>query len=384
MSNMFDVLFQCVKDRFPKLNWKLGSVIRSLLIDPLEKISNEVDAYTDKLRAMTDLRELLDSPARREDELDNWMLQLGLSLPENKNATGQIALICDATDSFTVAAGTSFTWNEGVILLAAERVDVNENSLVSIGNDLYRILIPVVASGPYDIALDAGSPVAWGSAPDSVVDMFTYTPITGGVSEDSIQTKVALIKAALTQPAMCGADAIRSALIRKYGPSIVDVKLGRRLTDNAAATVPVYIKQAALPRIVEGEYVYHTVNEAIRWMNSEQCGSPFKLVGMLPTYASVSLQINTGGVDLSINALSAICEYINGSALDKALSDSELKSIISSYGYTVTGAILYTAAIDSGAVGTTTQAGGLHLTGKVTGSGAPVALYCTLDNIKTY
>jgi hypothetical protein len=382
---MFDVLFQCVKDRFPKLNWKLGSVIRSLLIDPLEKIGSEVDAYSTKLKQNSELQRIIDDPIGKNDELDYWMYQLGLQLPATKSARGEVTLCLSSTDvDFTVPVGAAFTWNDGTLLRAEKAVQVNGKT---VDKDNRTIAVPVISAADIAVDIQEGASVVWDAAPDSVVDMYVSSAITGGLTSDSENSKAALIRATLVQPSVCGADAILSAMIRKFGTTIVDVKLGpiSKLSAGLASEVSLYIKQRDLPRMRDNKYTFDAVEEAIKWISSTQCGAPFAIVGKAPICAFVNLQIDVGGLDINEAVRSEITSYINHSKLDAVLSDTDIKQILGTYGYTVERPILYTATMDTGTgVYAVSQTGGLYISPSLASEVKPVAMYCSFDNIKTY
>ena len=469
MNSLFDVLLQCVKDKFPLLTWKLGSVVRSMLIDPLTSISEETDLYVEKLRALTDLQGLLDNPVGREDEIDYWLSQFGLSLPEERLSAGEVTLVLSSLDPFSIPEGSDFSWSNGIVLRSQRQVSISATSSdVSMGAaGLYHVKVPVQSVGAA-LSLDAGAPVSWSSAPAQVVDMFVSSAITGGVSRDPLQVKVNLIRGAITQPAMCGADAIRASLIRKYGETIVDVALGAREKTNADVVVPMYVKQYSLPTTVStrvegvlqpaddtdgqnymaltmpavglayiqkitdessgevaeivktqlkytdsGEQltilvaaptdtanseiatsryylveasVFEHIRTAGSWLNSTQCGSPFKMVIHSPVYAKVKMQLNVGVSEINTGALEDLCDYINGSKLGVTLSDAAVREILNKHGYTLRSAVLYVADVRS--VLTTTA---VSRTGSLTFDGIsniqtmePVAAYCSFEDIKTY
>ena len=448
MSGMFDILFQHIKDRFPQLSWKLGSVVRTLLIDPLTEIGTEVDAYTDSLKSSLDLHKLLDSPAGRDAELDVWMNRLRLSLPEPRQAAGSVALICDSADqSFTVAAGTTFRWPGGVSLRSTQRVDVSSETLTQLGPYVYRIVIPVAADSDARASIGAGTAVVWDEAPATVTDMYVYSAVTGGQTSASAQAKAAMIKSALEQPTVCGASSILASLVRKFGPTIVDVALTSRVENGGNVSVPLYIKQSTPPSKVDfdnvpatyngdsyivripaacictldkvldasgnptiptkvavssdAEYIeigvpaggdYHvqctafeSANAAAEWLNSVQCGSPFRMQARTPALADIGIQLNIGTSDLSANARAAICDFINGSVLGATISDEDLRKILSEYGYSLNGASVYTAQIRGVGLDTSvTRTGSLTLSAHTELGSIPTAAYCTYTNIEAF
>lgn len=455
MSGMFDILFQNIKDRFPKLNWKLGSVVRSLLVDPLEKIGTDVDLYVNKLVSQLDLETLLDSPVGKEEALDAWMARLNIAEPQVLQATGTVAVLCASDERLTIAEGTAFTWSGDVSLYASEQVTYGEGSksFTRVGDSLFLAEIPVISNTDTPVTLDVGSPLNWGSAPDQVIDVYVVSPITGG-SAPTVQAKSKLIRAHLSNPTVCGASAIRASLIRKYGAAIVDVELGPSVADNTKAVVPVYIKQSAMPRVtyeqlipstsedrgvvfsldttgvltisgiftdkgdavvvdsstqfgVLGDYgskfvakineptpntsysirytVFDTVKKASSWLNSTQCGSPVQLKSKTPVYGKLKMSIDIGGANLDSGTKAAICEYVCSKDLDKGVTDSELREILSSRGYTLGAATVFVAdLLHNGEVLTVTQTGAINVTGRLGIDGMPVALYCSIDNIGSY
>lgn len=378
MNNMFDVLFQSIKDKFPKLNWKLGSVVRSLIVDPLEQLSADVNSYVAKLTLATDLNNLLNNPVGRDEELDRWLVELGITLPAQPASTGTVAIICDALDpDLIVPAGTEFSWNDGTSLLAAETV--TGDNLEKYGRNMFRMEVPVTSYSDHTTTLSSGCPLVWGSAPDTVIDIFVATPVSGGLRVNSVQAKAALIRAALQQPLVCGESAILATLIRKFGTTIVDVRVGKNINapDSSGYVTPLYVKYASYPG------ADHLFVEP--WLNSTQCGSPFKFEEHAPLFIPVSIQLHIGSTDVSQNMLEDICDYVNGSKLDATLSDAAVGAIVNDYGYTLKSGTLYTASVPvTGGTHAISQVGGLHV---YTASGEkvlPKAMYCSLDNIKVY
>lgn len=380
MSSMFDVLLQTVKDRFPKLNWKLGSVIRSLLLDPMERIGRDVDTYVAKATLASDISELLRHPTGRGEELDHWLAQMNITMPEPKDREGTVAVVCDGSTSITVPEGSAFSWNNGVILLAKASVTGTKDTMVKLDTGLYLLEVPVVAYGDSSVTLSKGSSVVWSSAPDTVVDMYVLVPVAGGLSPSSDQAKAAIISSALSQPLACGEEAILSSLVRRFGHCIVDVKsdTGIRYPETGYVT-PLYIKcdDSSNESILAG---------VSAWLNSSQAGSPFSFRLTSPIKVSVKLQIDTNGSeDIPAAALGDICDYINGSKFNASLSDTDIKQILGTYGYTVERPILYTATMDTGTgVYAVSQTGGLYISPSLASEVKPVAMYCSFDNIKTY
>lgn len=460
MDNIFDVVLQGMRDSFPKLNWKLGSVIRTLLVEPLKVVNSQVEKYTKQYEDSLNLEALVNSPAGKDTELNLWMARLGIAEAEPTPATGTVAIILTNNINMTVVEGARFTWNDEITLYATRRTDwgpVNR-SYKQLSADAYLAEIEVTTLPGAAISLNSGSPVNWDNAPEEVSDIYIHSPVSGGHSNGP-QDKAAAIRALLAAPTACGEDSIRAAILRQYGNRLCDAAIGPRIVDRLS-TVSLYLKQSSMPvvgsyrivptvvksttedklrfkvdtegvievlgaytnsgipvswelknslsvgtlgdsgsyRVYEASYTNPTAFEysvevkkyadataAVGWLNSTQWGLPFKVVTKLPAFADISLQINTGGVPLSANAKNAICEYINGSRLNDTISDNEIKSILTTFGYSVTGTIIFVGKIQYGDKTTSaTSAGSLSLMGRLLINDVPVAMYCNANNITSY
>ena len=246
-SSLFDALLQSMRDRFPKLSWKLGSVIRTLLLEPLVSISDEITKYSDKLANISNIKASLDDPQNHEAELDYWIKMLGIPLPEASPATGTIVLKTSSNKPLTVASGTRFSWDDSVTVYASKRYDLGvDQPFIELAPGVYTAEIGVT-SGAYGTAyLKSGTPLNWETAPDSVKDIYVKSPIGGGVVIDA-KLKAEVIKSTLTAPTICGADSIRSALISRYPGVICDAYVGGKKTSSSRCIVPLYIKQSYPP-----------------------------------------------------------------------------------------------------------------------------------------
>lgn len=460
MNNIFDVVLQGMRDSFPKLNWKLGSVIRTLLVDPITVISEHVEQYTKRYEDSFNLESLLNSPAGKDAELDRWMARLGIAEAEPTPATGTVAILLTENISMTVVEGARFTWNDEIDLYASRRTDWGPSARAykQLTSGVYLAEVEVTTLPGASISLDSGSPVNWENAPEEVADIYIHSPVSGGHS-NGVQDKAAALRAFLAAPTACGEDAMRASVLRQFGNRLCDAALGPRIIDKRS-TVSLYLKQSAAPsvlsydaipevvktedgnilrfkvdtegvievigattnsgipvawelnsalssgtlgdsgsyRIYDAPYTnqstlgysievkkYIDAADAASWLNSTQRGLPFNIISKLPAFANVSLQINTGGMPLSTAAKNAICEYINGSKLNATISDNEIKSILTTFGYVVTGTIIYVGALRCGDRATSaTSSGSLSLVGRLLVNDIPVAMYCNANNITSY
>lgn len=260
MNDLFDIVLQSLRDSFPKLNWKMGSVLRTLLVEPLITVSDSVKKYTKQYESSLNLESIVNSPAGKESELNRWMDILGIADAEQVPASGTVAVILSDNINLTVVEGARFTWNDEVTLFATEQSNwgPGAKSYRQLSSNRYVAEIPVNTTEGSAISLNSGAPVNWENAPDEVVDMYVQSPISGGHS-NGVQDKAAAIRSLLASPTACGEDSIRASLIRQFGSRLCDVKLSRQNV-GVAPTVSMYIKQSAMP----ADYSYSITPEVVR------------------------------------------------------------------------------------------------------------------------
>lgn len=452
MDNLFDVILQGIKDSFPKLNWKLGSVIRTLLVDPLTEIGEEVSSYVDAATENLDIEAVVNDPVGKDEALDMWMTRLGIAIPEATPSSGTLAILRSDNEKMTIPAGMSFGWGDDIIVYASERTEWNPTDYKQIAEGVYLAEIGVTTDVGSAISIGANEPMNWTNAPDAVTDVYVSSPICGG-HDNSAQEKADLIRATLTSPGTFGAESIKSALVRKYGNVIADASLGYRTTVKGINQVPVFIKQSAEPAKLDREVTpvlsssgdlvlkvdtsavvrilgvwtangvevtpkttiqagelgstgsfctitldnpgillkyrvslvqYSEAKAAIDWLNGTQTCLPFQMAAKLPVYCSIHLNLNVGGEDISSAAKADICGYINQSKLGGTLSSANIQTILSSYNYTLRAPVTFvgTVTTESGTTDSSTQVGSFVYTGQF--NTAPVAMYCSVENIVTY
>lgn len=392
MSTIFNTLFNTIKAELPNLNWKLGSVIRTLVVDPLVHISDTLDKLTTDQSRYNELDVALNDPSNHEDVLDMWLAKLNLNVLNEyaAPASGIVRIVRNNADPMTIEAGTSFQWGSSVTLLADSTTIWSINGPgnkydTAAAGSVYIADIPVTSGTNSSLTLASGSPINWPTADDGVVEVYLATSITGGglLSADK---KASIIRAFLANPTVCGSNGVKASLLRKFPQELVDAQVGYRQVTDCAASVPVYIKQTNYPDIgTSGQITASDTADAVAWLNSKQVGSPFKFYGKSPVYGFLSLAINLGESFASEAMLAEICSYINQSPLNATLTDTGISDILRKYSVELQSPITYVADVFNGTANySVTQTGSLSLIGVTGTSEAPYALYCDMNSITVY
>ena len=250
MSTLFDTIFQTLKNKLPNISWKFGSVVRTLVADPLDTIGVEIDSYAAKLESRYDLAAILADPYNHEEELDAWIDRLNIKVPDNSASTGTVIIILTGKEPITIPQGSEFSWGDVAYVSVDETTNwggVDGIPFKRVSNNLYQIEVAVSSLGAQPVTLTSGSPINWVSAPDRVVDIYVGSAITGGLMLTP-EMKAGLVAQALENPSTCGRDAMLVALQRNFGPVITDVLNGPRKIEAGNSSCTAYIKQTELPR----------------------------------------------------------------------------------------------------------------------------------------
>lgn len=438
MAELYDTVLQTIKDRCPGINWKLGGLLRELLIEPVNAMQDAVSSYVATALKDLDLSTALSKPADNVSTLDAWMDRLRIGTPKTRKSTGEITILMEPTTK-TVTIPNRTTFNCGDVQLVTDKTYVfTPAQLTQLSEDCWSCTVPVISAtdGCFNIA--TGSPATWSSAPSTVIDMYVSAAVTGGSSELTAQEKANLITAELESGSISGEQAISTALRKAFPGTVVSAVVG----SSNVAKMPLYVKMKTLPTtitetfpvygevgsryielprtsavsissvVVAGASVDFSVSDAgdtwviqlvedveeatavvtyigfteaqtvAAWLNATQRALPYRFECRTPVVANLKLFINTGGVEIDLATRAKLQEYICDKPLNTAIHDSELAAILASSRYTVQGAILYSVVVTTptytnvwSSSGSASPAGQLNL------EGAPVALYSTIADI---
>ncbi len=442
MADLYDTILQAVKDRCPNINWRLGGLLRELLVEPINAMQNSVQAYISEALSNLDLTTALSSPAEYEATLNVWMKRLHIASPTSRKSTGEIALLLEPTsDSLTIPQRTKFECGD-VQLVTESSYTFAPSQFTQISAECWSCTVPVSSATASCLNVAAGSPVTWSSAPSIISDMFVSTAITGGSTELTAQEKANLITAELDSGAISGEQAISTALRKRFQGSVVSALLG----SYNVVKMPLYVKFKQIPTtstgsfqvvhdkntgsnyvnipatglvkvlsindgseslnftIVESydDYVKAEINKdklntdsvsvtymlftelpkVSAWLNAAQRALPYRFDCKTPVVANLKLFVNTGGLDIDLSTRSKVQEYICDKPLNSDIRDSEIIAILKSNRYNVNGSILYSVSIATPTYSNVwSSSGSVSPAGQISLEGVPVAFYSTVADI---
>ena len=223
------VVLQELKARFPGMTWKLGSLVRTLIVEPLAALGDAFDSYIQKAENGLNVVAICQSPSQYSEELDTWMNRLGIAQPELRAASGMVALLSDTGEDMTIDSGTMFTWGDELSFQVTESRTFGSGSpYTKLSEGAYLAEVPVESVGATGASLSIGSPLNWEGAPSHIYDIYTASPISGGRSILTDQAKATLIMSALSPNSFTGEACISKALQREFPNDIIDAKAGAK------------------------------------------------------------------------------------------------------------------------------------------------------------
>lgn len=251
------VILQELKARFPAMTWKLGSLVRTLIVEPLASLGDTVSNYIQEAENSLDVTTICNSPAQYPKAIDTWMNRLGIESPEIKTSSGVVAILSETGEDMVVAAGTMFTWGDDLAFQVVGNIEFNaSHPYTKLNEGAYLAEVPVVSTGETGASLSAGAPLNWEGAPAHVYDIYTASPITGGRTSLSYQAKATLILNALSVKSFVGEEGISNALQREFPNEVVNAKAGNK-DAKKLNVVPLYIKPSFPPSTITLQAVTH-------------------------------------------------------------------------------------------------------------------------------
>lgn len=249
-DSLRSVILQEIKAKFPSIDWKLGSVVRELVVEPLAKLGDILDSYVNKAKTSLDVSSICNQPERYEEELDSWLDRLNIVPVQAAQSTGTVRIMRTEPEDLTIVAGTLFTWDDSVGLYAEDTYNVTRypnptltNNIVykSYDDVVFSVDIPVTCSEYSNASLGSGAPLNWQGAPTDVYDIYVGSAVSGGSGSVGASEKARLIADALTPDALTGEACIRKTLRRNFPNLVKDVVTGSK-DINKPYAVSLYIK----------------------------------------------------------------------------------------------------------------------------------------------
>ena len=307
LESLRTVVLQELKARFPSMTWKLGSIARELVVEPIAALGDIFIKYVQTAENGLDVQTICQAPAQHMDEIDTWMSRLGLEYPDTKNATGIVAILSETGESMEIPAGTSFNWGDQLSFQSTEtRRFGSDVQYTKLNEGAYLAEVPVVSLGESGASLSSGTPLNWEGAPAHVYDIYTASSIAGGSGAMSYQARASLIMNALSVKTFVGDDGISHALQRAFPQEIVNA---RSVGKNAKKpyTVPLFVKPSAPP----STFIIDSTTEK----TSDSTTVTFSGAGIL-------------SVDRAIDSGNNIIPITNTEVIDGSLGDSDSKIVL--------------------------------------------------------
>lgn len=257
MNDIKSFVLQQFKDTFPDFNWRIGSTVRELLVEPLAYLSELFDTYINYLNNLNNINYVLDNPDICAAEIDTWMRQLNIQTPQQTAGSGTVSILVSSADDFVIPRGTVFVWGDSVNVFVEQdhKFSISDGTLQSVCYGCYKLTVAVITLQNTSVSLSSGAPLVWSNAPDTVLDIYVESPITGGLGELSYTGRADLIRSVLNAPAPCGERNILAGLQRSFPEVVADMMTLKTASGGAAGEVAAVLKQRAVP--VSGSWQTH-------------------------------------------------------------------------------------------------------------------------------
>ena len=253
-ESLRNILQQEIRDKFPGLDWRLGSVFRELVVEPLCKLADKLDSSIASATASLDVKTICENPLEYEEELDSWLSRLGLTINKNPKSTGMVRIICSSGDRIKIPRNTAFTWNGEIAVYVSEDLAISsvadpnrlstDIAFNSYNGLMYSADIPVSSSDTYGGTLDVDTPLNWVGAPAQVHDIYISSAVSGGRTMITAADKANILMSSFTQDGMSGTAGIKKCLIRNFPNVVQDAKTGKFVKGEG---VNIYIKPTKQP-----------------------------------------------------------------------------------------------------------------------------------------
>ena len=249
-ESLRSVLIQELRTKFPAVSWKVGSLVRELVIEPLARIGDILETYIQQSEARLDITTALDDPTNNKDTIDLWMDRLGLGEFEGKPSSGSIAIMSESMEDMTILQGTVFTYGADEISLITDATITagsDGTGYKKCGEGAYLVEVPVTSADTESGYISPGVPVNWVGAPQHVYDIYTATSISGGRPAQSYIEKAELIRDALSMKSFVGEECIKGALRRAFPGEIADTRVVQTNSTSTPAAVNICVKPSSPP-----------------------------------------------------------------------------------------------------------------------------------------
>jgi len=231
----FDAAVQTVisgiKSSDPKLDTRVGTVLRSLLINPEAHIESVTTRQIDYVRKATSLKVMKEAEDAGEavdpDDVNAIMSNFNIQSLPGTHAEGVVKVsVTDGTQVYTISEGTQFKTAEGLVFKATSTitakaedstVNVSSNSVLYKGASSYFFLVPATAEAvgaTYNIPQGTSMSVA--TSVYTLVSVEAYKTFSGGSDITNLQETIDRIPAGLSIRGFVNKNACEGMLRDKF------------------------------------------------------------------------------------------------------------------------------------------------------------------------
>lgn len=246
-----DFIFTALKNRFPDLDWKVGSTLRELIAAPLVTAAERASISLDSQLNLTNINDFSELTDDQVKVIDDLFYRLDLQNTPTVLSKGTATVLTKSTNAPTILAGTMFTYND-LTISVAETVEpsispTDSNSYVplrQIGYESYAFEVPITCV-TINTTLTQGTPLSWAEAPESVYGIIITNPLSGGKSGLTSENKLSMIKDYLAPNILSLDEGLAKLLRDKLNSVVSDCKYARDINDPSKTYV--YLKTFKAP-----------------------------------------------------------------------------------------------------------------------------------------
>lgn len=252
MSSISDFIFSSIRSKLPNVNWKLGSVIRELIAEPIIKVAESATSAVDQHLNAANVSKYIDNPDKYKESIESLYSSLGLTEDSSVASTGVVTIFTDSATVLPVFKGTVMYYGDNNIYVSSDVYPdlINKNNdnrfvqLRRLGVNSYAFDVPV-SSFYGDANLSEGTSLTWDEAPDYVYNIKVSSTISGGSSGITVKEKAERIKDYVAQPLLTFDEGITKLLRHKFPEVVVDSAFVKK--NNANGKSYLYVKTAKAP-----------------------------------------------------------------------------------------------------------------------------------------
>ena len=435
MSDVSIALYKYLNENFGTLDWRLGSVIRELVAEPIVKLTEEAVANASAQYNKINIAAMVLNPEVYAANIDELFNELGLSTPTPTVSSGLVQILTTSSKSFTIPAGTTFTYNNYTLRVTdtytATTVPATTNDLgiTQIGADAFAVEVPVT-SVDTGITLGKGAELSWSKLDTPAYSAVVSSAITGGIGAYTATQKINLIRQMMFPAvATCSGGVLRT--INRHFPNMaVDCVFA---TKQRLDGVGIYVKTVSAPEYwsvdktidsasttvtIDGTGIYAVVavngdapKSVVRqgrsliiscseasdfvievyglkdlprvqaWLDTFTRNTGITLNVLTPKLLDMSMYLRLSGDPLNSTSVNAIVAAVNNSLQNvTALGDAAIQSIVTAQNNSLAGAGTYTLKSFEG---TTTSALSNIDTSPFNSGDEPFAIYTAVNSIST-